>query len=310
MMQQETTQGFLVKLRKASIDSRRFRLWAAAVFLIVLVLSVEALWPDWSPLPGFIHGAGPWTTLLILLAALLCEYIDSSMGMGYGTTLTPLLLLAGFDPLKIVPAVLLSEFVTGISAGLLHHRDGNIDLRRDKKARQTALLLSVLSFAGVMVAVTLAVRISKFWLTASIATIILVMGVIITATVRRQLSKSHHRSGNHRSIQQGFKRRRIRPSHHWRAGRIRHSAEKSRCHHLINRGRDLLYRPYRLHCRPGQPGLVAGRALDAGSAPLGPDGHAHGQETPGNLYARVRGRGNIASGTFHVCEAFFLIRRP
>ena len=39
----------------------------------------------------------------IFLAALFCEYIDSALGMGYGTTLTPLLLLAGFDPLEIVP---------------------------------------------------------------------------------------------------------------------------------------------------------------------------------------------------------------
>jgi len=29
--------------------------------------------------------------------------------MGYGTTLTPLLLILGFEPLQIVPAVLLSD---------------------------------------------------------------------------------------------------------------------------------------------------------------------------------------------------------
>jgi uncharacterized membrane protein YfcA len=126
--------------------------------------------------------------LAIFLSAHLCEYIDSSLGMGYGTTLTPLLLLAGFAPLQIVPAVLLSEFVTGLAAALLHHRDGNIDLLRDRRAQGTMLLLSALSVCGVLAAVSLAIRISKFWLTAMIATIILAVGVVILATVRRQLA--------------------------------------------------------------------------------------------------------------------------
>jgi uncharacterized membrane protein YfcA len=50
--------------------------------------------------------------LLILPLAFICEFMDSSLGMGYGTTLTPLLLLMGFEPLQVVPAVLMSECVT------------------------------------------------------------------------------------------------------------------------------------------------------------------------------------------------------
>jgi len=98
------------------------------------------------------------------------------------------LLLAGFEALQIVPAVLLSEFVTGLSASLWHHRDGNVDFLRDRKAQRTALLLSVLSVVGAVAAVTLALRIPKFWLTAVIAAIILSVGVLILATVRRQLA--------------------------------------------------------------------------------------------------------------------------
>ena len=33
--------------------------------------------------------------LFIVTAAFLCEYVDSTLGMGYGTTLTPLLLILG-----------------------------------------------------------------------------------------------------------------------------------------------------------------------------------------------------------------------
>ena len=49
----------------------------------------------------------------IILLAFVCELVDSSLGMGYGTTLTPILLLFGYDPIVIVPAVLFSEFLPG-----------------------------------------------------------------------------------------------------------------------------------------------------------------------------------------------------
>jgi hypothetical protein len=119
------------------------------------------------------------------LVALACEYLDSSLGMGYGTTLTPVLLLAGFAPLDIVPAILLSEALTGAAAGLLHQRDGNVNFLRDPRARRTALLLIVLSAAGAIAAATLAVKISKEMLTLFIATIIIAMGIIILVTLNR-----------------------------------------------------------------------------------------------------------------------------
>ena len=47
--------------------------------------------------------------ITITVIAFFCEMVDSTLGMGYGTTLTPLLLVMGFEPLEIVPAVLFSE---------------------------------------------------------------------------------------------------------------------------------------------------------------------------------------------------------
>ncbi len=64
----------------------------------------------------------------ISVAAFLAEYVDSTLGMGYGTLLTPLLLLTGFSPLDVVPCVLLSEFLTGLLAGFTHHKARNVNL--------------------------------------------------------------------------------------------------------------------------------------------------------------------------------------
>jgi len=43
----------------------------------------------------------------IAILALLCEYADASIGMGYSTALSSLLLIIGFSPFEVVPAVLL-----------------------------------------------------------------------------------------------------------------------------------------------------------------------------------------------------------
>ena len=164
---------------------RRVRMWLVTLVAIGAVLLANALMPhsmgagsDWStPLPR--------AAILVFLVALACEYLDSSLGMGYGTTLTPLLLLAGFAPLDIVPAILLSEAVTGAAAGLLHQRDGNVNFMRDARARRTAMLLIALSTIGAIAAAMLAVKVSKEVLTLFIATIIVSMGVVIMLTAGR-----------------------------------------------------------------------------------------------------------------------------
>lgn len=167
--------------------SRRIRIWAVMVLFMVALLAVHGMFPEQRPLAGLLGELTAGIAIALFLSALFCEYIDSSLGMGYGTTLTPLLLLVGFEPLQIVPAVLLSEFCTGLAAALLHHRDGNVDLLRDQRARKTAGLLSVLSVVGAVTAVAVAVRISKFWLTAIIGIIVLSMGFVIVMTTRKQL---------------------------------------------------------------------------------------------------------------------------
>ena len=70
------------------------------------------------------------TVMCVILLALICQYVDCTIGMGYGTALTPILILVfGFDVLDIVPAVLMSEFISGLSAAAMHHRCGNVNLR-------------------------------------------------------------------------------------------------------------------------------------------------------------------------------------
>ncbi|MCK4482690.1 hypothetical protein KAU55_05650, partial [Candidatus Bathyarchaeota archaeon] len=45
----------------------------------------------------------------IVVLAFLREVVDGSIGMEWGTTLTPALLMMGFDPLQVGLAVLISQ---------------------------------------------------------------------------------------------------------------------------------------------------------------------------------------------------------
>jgi uncharacterized protein len=135
---------------------------------------------------------------ILFVIAFACEFVDSSLGMGYGTTLTPLLLIMGYSPLVVVPAILTSELITGGLAAFMHHRAGNVsfDFRNDpdhrlvkkmrllgyiprSKASKIALVLAVCSLAGAVTAVFIAISIPKLYLKIFIGIMVLSMGILI-----------------------------------------------------------------------------------------------------------------------------------
>lgn len=120
-----------------------------------------------------------WSFFTLILITFFCEYIDSTLGMGFGTTLTPLLLLAGFEPIEIVPVILLSEFLTGITSGVLHNKFKNVNFTRDSQSLQCVYLLGGFGVIGTLIAVNLAVSVSKWLLNTYIGSMILAMGVIM-----------------------------------------------------------------------------------------------------------------------------------
>ncbi|MBN2654161.1 MAG: sulfite exporter TauE/SafE family protein [Nitrospirae bacterium] len=155
--------------------------------------------------------------LILVVLAFIGEYVDSTVGMGYGTTLTPVLLLIGFEPLQIVPAVLLSELFTGFLAGFTHHAMGNVSLL--PKTMRISLIFSRLrevgfvkgvqhglpihlkitiiiascSIVGTVASVCLALRLPQFFLKLYIGALIFVIGIIILLTLNRKFDFSWSR---------------------------------------------------------------------------------------------------------------------
>lgn len=64
-----------------------------------------------------------------MLLAFSLEMVDSGLGGGYGTIMSPLLLLLGYDPRVIVPAVLFSEMCSGLIGGASHAYFKNVNWR-------------------------------------------------------------------------------------------------------------------------------------------------------------------------------------
>jgi uncharacterized membrane protein YfcA len=135
--------------------------------------------------------------VVVVVIALLSQYMSVSMGIGYGTALTPLLLIIGFAPLQVVPAVLLSQLVGAMIGGLAHHRAGNImlDFRRDDKLIKERLrglgylprsidakvifILAACGVIGVLIGVFTAVNIPRIVVEAYIGAMVLGIGLII-----------------------------------------------------------------------------------------------------------------------------------
>jgi uncharacterized membrane protein YfcA len=123
--------------------------------------------------------------LLIGFLSFITEYIDATVGMGYGTSLVAILLLMGYDPLQFVPALLVSQFVAGLIAGLAHHFVRNVDFTIGSRDLKVASILSACSIVGVVIAVFVAASLPPFILKMYIGLLVLVLGIVILVTVGR-----------------------------------------------------------------------------------------------------------------------------
>lgn len=112
--------------------------------------------------------------------------------MGYGTALTPILLIMGIHPLTAVPAVLIGQLFGGLIAGITHLKIGNINLDfhpvkrlkgwgylpRSPDAR-AFLFIGSLGVFGAITGVFTAVNIPPLILKTYIGAMVLLFGLVI-----------------------------------------------------------------------------------------------------------------------------------
>jgi len=122
--------------------------------------------------------------LYIIILAFLFETMDSSAGMGFGTGLTPLLFLCGYEPLQVVPILLVSEAITGLTAGVFHHEFENVKFSiRKPFNKDTKVMLMIAGFGCVAILISVflayyAIKFDKNVIKTYVAILILAMGFI------------------------------------------------------------------------------------------------------------------------------------
>lgn len=146
---------------------------------------------------------GVETVILIVLGGFVCEFIDASMGMMFGTILSPVLIIAGFEPVLVVPSILLSQALGGFTASIFHHRLRNVNLalktinpkiiakklselgyiesfkRGTTKDLKVSFCIVSLGIVATIIAALTAISIPKAVLKTYIGILVLVMGIIL-----------------------------------------------------------------------------------------------------------------------------------
>jgi len=123
--------------------------------------------------------------LLIGIVTFVSEYLDSGLGMGYGTVLSSVLIIMGYHPLKVIPAILISQLVTDVAACISHHKLRNVNFEFKSPDLKIAAILGAISSLGVILSVVIALQIPKWLLTLYIGLLVFFMGILIIVTVNK-----------------------------------------------------------------------------------------------------------------------------
>ena len=137
-------------------------------------------------------GTSQWAVFWwVVLIAVVLEFLDASAGMGYGTAITPLLFVLGFDPIQIVPAVMIQQAIAGLLGAYLHREFGNVEWRV-KPMSETVRLSLIIAGTGV-VAVAFSVtavygllKVAKIWIGLYVALLLVGMGLISVVSWKRR----------------------------------------------------------------------------------------------------------------------------
>ena len=115
--------------------------------------------------------------------AFIMEYIDSSLGMGYGTVLSPIFIIMGFSPLLVVPSILISQAAGGFTASLFHHKFRNVEFKLRSNDSKIVYIITLSGMLATVAATFIAIQIPKVYLNAYIGLLVAVMGVILVWNV-------------------------------------------------------------------------------------------------------------------------------
>jgi uncharacterized protein len=127
---------------------------------------------------------------IVLLLAVVFEFLDSAAGMGYGTTFTPLLLLLGFDPMQVVPVIMIQQACAGLSSAFVHRELGNVEWRLKPLSESVKLWFMIAFFGSVAVIFSISsvyalFKVNQVWIKLYVCILLFIMGISSLFTRRK-----------------------------------------------------------------------------------------------------------------------------
>ena len=115
----------------------------------------------------------------LVVLAMVMEFIDSSLGMMYGTVLSPLLILIGYDVKNVVPAILISQAAGGFVASYKHHQLKNANFQKGTTDYYVTTTIIWFGVFACVIGVFISVSISPKILNTYIAVLVIVIALMI-----------------------------------------------------------------------------------------------------------------------------------
>lgn len=161
-------------------SAKRLIVGLVVAYVVVLALLLYGL-------DGTATGMAVLPTVVALSFVL--ESTDSATGMGFGTGLSPLLFALGYEPLQVVPALLLSEAATGIVSGAVHHEVRNVTISLRPLNREARLVIGLAAVSAGALAVAAALVYATVSLPEGIvetyaSLLVVVMGLVGVVSTR------------------------------------------------------------------------------------------------------------------------------
>jgi uncharacterized protein len=116
---------------------------------------------------------------LLFIFAFLTAVIDIIFGMGFGLTMTPLLLFLNYTPKEIVPALLLSSLFGNIVSSYFNHRLRNADFSPGSRLFKVVITIGAVGIVGSVAGAMANTGISNFYLGLYIGTLITGTGLFL-----------------------------------------------------------------------------------------------------------------------------------
>ena len=196
-IQENSSLSTKIKLSKQEI---RASILAIIALIVVAILSC---WLASCPFKGAIRInssaiiAKGWTlnnwgiAWEIILLAVIFEFLDSAAGMGYGTAFTPLLFIMGYEPMQIIPAIMIQQACAGLTSAYIHKEYGNVEWKINPMS-ETVKLWLIIAGAGAIAAIFSItsiysiLKIHKVWIKLYVCILLVAMGVISLIKIKKK----------------------------------------------------------------------------------------------------------------------------